>query len=703
MTSVQIYIEGQRLELFKDENIKINLSLQNIADISKQYADFTQSFSVPASPTNNAIFEHFYQNEVDSTFDYNTKRDAYIEIDYTPFRSGKIQLNKATLKDTQASSYSITFYGKLTNLIDIIRDFKLKDLDFNQYSHEYNGDEVEDRITNDVTDYDIRYPLISGRRLWSYNDGTTTDIKTTASALSYTELFPAIKVDNILSMITTQFNIDFTGLWRLDQRWLDCFLLLKKEKEFIYWTKALKLVYTNFSRDLTTNTVFDVLSAVSSRVAYIKDFYNNSDRYYNNINSVFTLISDFPENYLNFNESVSHEILIRIAGLNSTTKWIIEVYEDNILINTFNGIGNTPGLFYLVLYTRNFFQYGNQIIDEPAKEINFKIKLSEADNFVTEIKSRYDVIVYGPLAIYASTLSAETIMQGSHSAVDDTFDFLNFIPDMTIKDFLAGVMKQFNLVFDPQSEQETNDSNLVLRIEPLDMWYQRGAVIDITDYVDIKDIELQVSKLYKSIEFKYQQSQSFLNIEYRETNNIDYGDLKYIYPYDGEEYKVELPFENLLQTTFTGTDLQVGYLLDKDFNPYENKPILLYKYDLQSCDFKFDKGPSTVTVSDYIPFGQDLKYNGNDLTLHFNAENSTLLLEPIFGTSFFNYYQGYLESLFDNKQRIVNIKANLPISLVQNLKLNDRLIINDKRFIINNIGLELTSGVCDLELLYDLR
>jgi hypothetical protein len=148
---------------------------------------------------------------------------------------------------------------------------------------------------------------------------------------------------------------------------------------------------------------------------------------------------------------------------------------------------------------------------------------------------------------------------------------------MKITDFLSGVMKQFNLVYDPQSEAETNDSDLVLRIDTMDMWYQRGAVIDITDYVDIKDIELQVSKLYKSIEFKYQQSQSFLNIEYRETNNADYGDLRYILPYDGEEYKVELPFENLLQTTFTGTDLQVGYLLDKDFNPYENKPILLYK------------------------------------------------------------------------------------------------------------------------------
>lgn len=703
MTSVQVYIEGKRLELFKDENIKINLSLQNVADFSKQYADFTQSFSVPASPTNNAIFEHFYQNEVDSTFDYNLKRNAYIEIDYTPFRTGKIQLNKATLKDTQASSYAITFYGKLTNLIDILGDKKLKDLDFNEYSHEYNGDEVEDRIINDVTNYDIRYPLISGRRLWSYNDGTTTDIKATNSAIVFTELFPAIKVDKILDMITSEFNINFTGLWRLDQRWLDCFLLLKKGKEFQYWTKALKLLYETFSINQTTNTVFDIASTFISRFNNIRDFYNVYDPYYNFPTQL--LISNFPENYLKDGESVNHKIWFRIYGLDPLTKWILEIYENGILINNINGTGNTPTTpftFYTEIYTRNYLSSGSSSVDLPAKSVLLKIKLDQPDTFNTEIRSIYDVILLDNFLAEA-TLSAETTMTGTHNATSDTFDFLNFIPDMKITDFLSGVMKQFNLVYDPQSEAETNNSDLVLRIDTMDMWYQRGAVIDITDYVDIKDIELQVSKLYKSIEFKYQQSQSFLNIEYRETNNTDYGDLRYILPYDGEEYKVELPFENLLQTTFTGTDLQVGYLLDKDFNPYENKPILLYKYDKQSCDFKFDKGPTTVTVSDYIPFGQDLKYNGNNLTLHFNAENSSLLLEPIMYTSFFNYYQGYLENLFDNKQRIVNVKANLPISLVQNLKLNDRLIIKDKRFTINNIGLELTSGVCDLELLYDLR
>ena len=33
MRSVQVYIEGKRLELFQDEQISVNSSVQNIADL----------------------------------------------------------------------------------------------------------------------------------------------------------------------------------------------------------------------------------------------------------------------------------------------------------------------------------------------------------------------------------------------------------------------------------------------------------------------------------------------------------------------------------------------------------------------------------------------------------------------------------------------------------------------------------------------
>ena len=111
MRKVQVYIENQKLELFDDEQIQITSSVQNVQDIAKVFTDFSQSFTVPASPINNQIFQHFYQTDVDSTLDYQLRRDAKIEIDLVLFRTGKMQLEKANLKKGMAESYTITFYG----------------------------------------------------------------------------------------------------------------------------------------------------------------------------------------------------------------------------------------------------------------------------------------------------------------------------------------------------------------------------------------------------------------------------------------------------------------------------------------------------------------------------------------------------------------------------------------------------------------
>ena len=59
-----------RLELFNDEKIIVSSTIQNISDISKIFTDLSQGFTIPCSPTNNAIFQHFYQNDVNATIDY---------------------------------------------------------------------------------------------------------------------------------------------------------------------------------------------------------------------------------------------------------------------------------------------------------------------------------------------------------------------------------------------------------------------------------------------------------------------------------------------------------------------------------------------------------------------------------------------------------------------------------------------------------
>ena len=91
---VQVYIEGQRIELFNDEQIQVTSTQQNVADISKTYTDFSQSFTIPASPYNNAIIQHFYQTDVDATIDHNIRRNAFTEIDLTFLDVERFRLKK---------------------------------------------------------------------------------------------------------------------------------------------------------------------------------------------------------------------------------------------------------------------------------------------------------------------------------------------------------------------------------------------------------------------------------------------------------------------------------------------------------------------------------------------------------------------------------------------------------------------------------
>jgi len=68
---------------------------------------------------------------------------------------------------------------------------------------------------------------------------------------------------------------------------------------------------------------------------------------------------------------------------------------------------------------------------------------------------------------------------------------------------------------------------------------------------------------------------------------------------------------------------------------------------------------------------------------------------------FATYYFDYLANLFDPKNRLTNVKAVLPISILTTLQLNDRLIIGNKRYIINDFKTKLTTGETTFNLLND--
>ena len=60
------------------------------------------------------------------------------------------------------------------------------------------------------------------------------------------------------------------------------------------------------------------------------------------------------------------------------------------------------------------------------------------------------------------------------------------------------------------------------QIEPLDQWYQKGAIIDVTPYVDIETIGVDRVPLYKNIDFAYKPSKSITNEAFRDLFSREY-------------------------------------------------------------------------------------------------------------------------------------------------------------------------------------
>ena len=653
---VQVYVEGQRLELFDNEKIIVNSSIQNVNDLAKVFTDFSQSFRVPASPHNNAIFEHFYQSDVDGQIDYQIRRLASIEVDLTPFRTGKLALEKAVLKNGRPEAYMVTFYGDIRTLQDIIGEAKLSDLDFSPYAHSYTGTQVYNRVISDS--YDVTYPLISSNRIWQYNGATPSqNIDTTGGAISYTELFPAIRNSSIFDVIATQYGLTFTGNFLTDDRFTKSFLYCKNANTFLYTTPASPLNITTTSGALASS--FST-TADSLTLSYIQT-----------INGYLL-------------QSGQHSVQIGITGVSNTSIiYYIDVYLNGTLSQTLSGSGNSS---YVVAAIPNSTSLNNVY--------TFKIRANNAFScgaFISYVFSG------NPVTIGVPTQSANGLGFCASLSLSGNININQYIPDMRVTDYIAGIIKKFNLTIEPITQTE-------FKFTPLENWYQAGQIHDITKHTDIDSIDIERIKLYKKIDFLHEESKSFMNQEYKELFGLNYGDLSYQYPYDGNEYQIKVPFENILFNQFTGTNVQVAYALDENFAPYVPKPIILYQYDQVTCSqFYFNDGSTNNAVTSYYPLGQDLFYNNLNYSLNFGNDISSLLLFPVTQGTFNTYYFDYIANLYDRKNRLTYVKTILPISILTTLKLNDRLIIRDKRYVINEMTSDLTTGEVNFVLLNDLR
>jgi hypothetical protein len=646
IVALYIYVDGiaKRIELFEDEKISVTSSVQDIADVSKAKTDFTQSFTIPASTTNNEIFKHWYESSIDGGFDHRVKYNGYIEIDTRTFREGAFALNDVKYKNGMLDAYSIVFYGKAKNIKDILKEDKLANLDFSSLNHSFTSTEVISRITSSSAS--VAYPIFAHDRFYDYNTGGTNDITINQGSIKWNSLFPAISLATILQKISDKYDLNFTGAFLDYPQFTKLWMLFKNTESFSQKLTPLKVNFTSKNPELTNaevNLTTDEIGfqGLGYRKVNIKIFTTNPQPYY-----VLLYKNGVLENTT---DPLIGNSSWDIIGFNITTQNLNDKYT--IAIQGQAGFSFTSTLHYF----RGF-----------------------------------------PITAFTASGTTQTI--------GPTIDIGSYAPDLKLIDLITGLIKMFNLVIIPQDET-------TYELIPLELYYNDGRYNDISANVISDDIELKKTSMYKNINFKYQKSENILNTKFNDlfmsTRNFSYGDLAYeqIDSLESSTFSVELPFENAMYERKSNSNFQTLTFKKSDLNNYVPKPLLIYDNSMQTVSPTIRIDLLTgghQNISQYRRFSNDYN-NGTILTLNWGEEISTWFLSNVSNGLYKRHYENYLGNIFNIKSRLVIVKCYFnPVELID-IKLNDRIIIRDKKYTINKMTMDLTSGETTLELLTDYR
>lgn len=320
-------------------------------------------------------------------------------------------------------------------------------------------------------------------------------------------------------------------------------------------------------------------------------------------------------------------------------------------------------------------------------------------------------------------------------------DLLTQMPKIKTLEFLTGIFKLFNLTAYYVQDNGLSEYNGQIRVRSIDSYYFDGKNIDLTRYVSTDNTQVNRNNLYSSIEFRYDKPKTLAITKANERTGDDFGDELLnnlnsdIYnplAFDGGKYNIKLPFEKVMYERMNDQStenhilpIQWGWLANKDENPITTKPLLFYAELEENIDTDLDSTGNNVEIlldnSVYDKNGNNTSASytivdrylrpsssvGNTRkTLHFGSEFDEWYIwegedSEEFGL-FSTYYKRYLLQIYDRQSRIVKTSAHLPVNIMTKLNMNDVVIINGRRYRLNSLQLNLSTGKADLELMNDI-
>ncbi len=713
MQQVQLYIGNQRVELFKDETISLTESIQNVKDVAKVFTDFTKTFTVPASKTNNKIFKHYYNFDIVGGFDARLKTSGSIKLNGVDFKKGNIKLEGVDLKNNKPNAYRVTFFGDLSDLKDLIGEDLLSDLDWlDNFEKEYSTANVKDNLKGGNTDFTIdsvtyagaiKTPLISCVNRLYYNSTANTETdgnlwyhtgggQVHEHGVYWKDLKYSIAVYVIVKAIEEKYGITFSDdfFTYTNTAYSSLMMLMHRKKgeaEADYSTGV--ILYQREVVDF--NQIGAIWSAtVNSNNYTIAGSYNGFTAS-GSFGAATQVYYDYVITFNPADNNIPYNIYLYFTSDATGVKTLIEEVEGATGSTSVGGLGDD-----------NFSAVGEySIVVEAAETLNFPSGDIEVDARIT-----YQGSTVGSGSPKA-TLSANTI--------EEKFAWLptQQLPKMKVLDFLTGLWKLWNLTAYVEDDG-------TIKVQTLDSFYSGGTDYDITQYVDVNSSSVNIALPYKQINFRFKGHKTLLASKFEQLQNREFATLEYKGEnpdnWVGQEYKVEVPFEKMVyerltdDNTLETKNIMYGFMADDNQEPYIGEPLLHYA-SLQNptqngAGISFrdtTTSHSQITVSVFMPSNQrNFQINTGQESINFYSELNEWTATTNDNSLFEERYKEYIQDVFNEKRRLTKVKAFLPLKIILKHTLADRFVIAGKKYKINSITTNLQTGESDIELLNEV-
>jgi len=702
MQKLQLYIEGNRIDLFKDETVSFTQTIQNVKDIKKIFTEFSKTFSLPASKVNQKIFSHYYNFDIQGGFDARNKVAAKIELNTIPFKEGFIKLEGVDLKNNVAHTYRITFFGNTINLVDVLGDDQLSRLTkLGDYNTTYEYATIKSGLISALpSTKNLCVPLITHTdRLTfdSVNEGVgNVDWVSSSSVngVNFKQLKFALRLQAIIDAIETEtryqnsdgtqkiiFSNDFFNN-STNERFHNLWMWLHRKKGSVEPTTQLTLNFIPVQNITQTSGSSGYTSVTPQGVlTLLPDGQTNADggilQYVQTKLELIPTVSNVEYSVRVLKNSESYEERLNVTGT--------QVFFDTNLTQLSAGS-----------YTVEIASLGT--ITFASTNIKWTISAAvfgggQGGGGFTDIFSN------------SGQISSTAIVP---------FIITQQIPEMTVMNFLTSIFKMFNLTAFVNNER-------VIVVKTLDSYYASGGAtpIVIDEYLDVTKSTVNVALPFKEIAFGYKGLGTFLAKQFNQVNNSGWGSTRYTlnnatFDAPNNIYKVEIPFEHVMYerlvdsgitTSVTLTTVQYGYFVNDNQESYYGLPLIFYAIrQLNQNPIALKDGPLpggvNEQINDYIIPSNSLQIGtSNQTNINFNSEINEFDGTEFLGTLFNNNYSTYINNVFETNRRLVKVNAVLPQRIFHNLQLNDLIQIRQQNYQINSITTNLTNGKSQLELL----